>query len=295
VRSKIADTRLQLGDVLLVQGNQKQLAVLQAENDFDVLGVVAAQRFNRKQAWTVAGIFVGALLLGSLKLVPLPAAMLLGAVLVFVTGCITPDDAYRQVDWKVLILIGSMLGLGVAMQATGTAEYLAGRLTEEAGTAYEAHLFGYERCWSRLQTALAVSAAASPATRRRLRWPLPLAAAAALAALLAGGWWLTGRQAAGPEPLRGDADSLLVLPRADSAGVVVSFGRVAGADRYHVRLFTEAGTLVAERESGDTTLILPLPPGPDQRLLVQVTALDALSETLASSHLIPVSPSSPPR
>jgi di/tricarboxylate transporter len=133
IRSKIADTRLQLGDVLLVQGNQKQLAVLQSENDFDVLGVVAAQRFNRKQAWLVGGIFAGALLLGSLKLVPLPAAMLLGALLVFVTGCITPEDAYRQVDWKVLILIGSMLGLGVAMQSTGTAEYLAGRLTALAG------------------------------------------------------------------------------------------------------------------------------------------------------------------
>jgi di/tricarboxylate transporter len=134
VRSKIADTRLQLGDVLLLQGNQRQIATLQAENDFDVLGVMEAQRFNRKQAFLVMGIFVGALLLGSLKLVPLPAAMLIGALLVFVTGAITPDDAYRQVDWKVLILIGSMLGLGVAMQSTGTAEYLAGRLTALAGT-----------------------------------------------------------------------------------------------------------------------------------------------------------------
>jgi di/tricarboxylate transporter len=133
IRSKIADTRLKLGDVLLVQGNQNQIVALQAENTFDVLGVMDAQRFNRKQAWRVMGIFAGALLLGSLKLVPLPAAMLLGALLVFVTRCITPDDAYRQVDWKVLILIGSMLGLGVAMQSTGTAEFLAGRLTALAG------------------------------------------------------------------------------------------------------------------------------------------------------------------
>ncbi len=134
IRSKIAETRLELGDVLLVQGNQKQIAALQAENAFDVLGVMNAQRFNRQQAWLVMGIFVGALLLASLKLVPLPAAMLLGALLVFVTRCITPDDAYRQVDWKVLILIGSMLGLGVAMQSTGTAEFLADRLTALAGS-----------------------------------------------------------------------------------------------------------------------------------------------------------------
>ncbi len=133
VHSKIADTRLQMGDVLLVQGGQEQIAALQAENTFDVVGVVEAQRFNRRQAWTVIGIFAGAFLLGSLKIVALPVAMLLGALLVFLTRCITPDDAYRQVEWKVLILIGCMLALGVAMQATGTADFLADRLVALVG------------------------------------------------------------------------------------------------------------------------------------------------------------------
>jgi di/tricarboxylate transporter len=133
IRSKIADTRLRMGDVLLVQGNQNRIAALHAENAFDVLGVVEAQRFNRRQAWKVAAFFAGALLLGSFRVVPLPAAMLLGALLAFVTRCITPDEAYRQVEWKVLILIGSMLGLGAAMQSTGTAVYLADRLTALVG------------------------------------------------------------------------------------------------------------------------------------------------------------------
>lgn len=134
VYTKIADTRLQMGDVLLVQGSEKQITALRDENAFDVLGVVEAQRFNRQRAWKVIGIFAGALLLGSLKILPLSAAMLLGALLVFLTRCITPDDAYRQVDWKVLILIGCMLALGVAMQTTGTAQFLAERLTLLVGT-----------------------------------------------------------------------------------------------------------------------------------------------------------------
>ena len=40
VQSKIAHTRLSMGDVLLVQGSQNQIADLQAEDIFDVLGVV---------------------------------------------------------------------------------------------------------------------------------------------------------------------------------------------------------------------------------------------------------------
>ena len=133
IRSKIADARLRLGDVLLVQGSPEQIAALQTENTFDVLGVMDSQRFDRQKAWLVSGIFAGVLLLSSLKLLPLPAAMMLGALMVFVTRCISPDDAYRQVDWKVLILIGSMLGLGVAMQHTGTAAFLAERLTVQVG------------------------------------------------------------------------------------------------------------------------------------------------------------------
>lgn len=133
IHSKIADTRLQLGDVVLVQGNHTQIAALQTENAFDVLGVIESHRLDRRQAIIVMGIFAGTLLLAALEIVPLPAAMLLGALLVFVTRCITPDDAYRQVDWKVLILISSMLGLGVAMQSTGTAEFLARRLAVLVG------------------------------------------------------------------------------------------------------------------------------------------------------------------
>jgi di/tricarboxylate transporter len=133
VHSKIAHTRLSLGDVLLVQGHQEQIAALQNDNAFDVLGVVESQRFNRKQAWTVIGIFTLALALATFKLTPIPVAMLLGALFVFLTGCISSEEAYRQVEWKVLILIGCMLALGVAMQTTGTAQFLAERLVALVG------------------------------------------------------------------------------------------------------------------------------------------------------------------
>lgn len=133
LRSRIADTRMRLGDVLLVQGAESHIAALQADKAFDVLGVVQAERLERRKAALVAGIFALSLTLGTLGVLPLAAAMLLGALLVFVTGVITPDDAYRQVEWRILVLIGSMLGLGVAMERTGTAAFLAEVLTNQVG------------------------------------------------------------------------------------------------------------------------------------------------------------------
>jgi len=134
VYSKISDTRLRMGDVLLVQGNQKNIASLQDENAFNVLGVVETQFFHRKQAYTVVAIFLTSLFLAAFEILPMSVAMLLGALMVFLTRSISPEVAYRRLEWKVLILIACMLSLGIAMQTTGTAEFLAERLVALVGT-----------------------------------------------------------------------------------------------------------------------------------------------------------------
>jgi di/tricarboxylate transporter len=63
-------------------------------------------------------------------------AVILGSLVAFITRCIAPDDAYRAVEWKAVIVIGSMLAIGSAMEYTGTAEYLAAQI---AGVASQAH------------------------------------------------------------------------------------------------------------------------------------------------------------
>ena len=50
-----------------------------------------------------------------------------GAFLMLVTRCLTPEEAYRQVEWKALILIGAMLSLGAAMEASGAGESSPGK------------------------------------------------------------------------------------------------------------------------------------------------------------------------
>ena len=135
VRRKISDVVLRLGDVLLVQGSQANIAAQEGNRVFTVLGSVQEKVPNLKRAPLAIAIFVGALAAATFNLVTLPVAVMAGAVLVFLTGCITPEEAYREVEWKVLILIGSMLALGVAMENTGTAKYLADHIVQLTGDA----------------------------------------------------------------------------------------------------------------------------------------------------------------
>jgi di/tricarboxylate transporter len=124
--------RLRLGDVVLLQGEPSNLARLERENVLRILGPVETLEKalpRHKHATIAIGIFVLALGLASVKLVSLPVAIMLGAFLVFVTRCITPEEAYDRVEWKAILLIGSMLSLGVAMEHTGAATLVAGKLT----------------------------------------------------------------------------------------------------------------------------------------------------------------------
>ena len=74
-----------------------------------------------------------ALLLAAANVISLPVAVILGALGVFVTRCITPDEAYRAVSWKAIIVIGCMLALGRAMEYTGAATFLADQIVTGIG------------------------------------------------------------------------------------------------------------------------------------------------------------------
>src|SRR4030095_16060466 len=92
-------------------------------------------RPRRERAPLAIAIFVGVLALVTVRVLTLPLAVMLGALLVFVTRCITPEEAYARVEWKAIVLIGSMLSLGAAMEHTGAAKYLAWQLISVIGTA----------------------------------------------------------------------------------------------------------------------------------------------------------------
>jgi len=135
IRRGISRTSLQVGDVLLLQGNRSSISALEQENAFRVLSLVDHVTPNQRRAPIAIGAFLGALLLATFNLVSFPVAVFLGVLVVFLTRCITPEEAYREVEWKALILIASMLGLGSALEVTGAARYLSMEIVKLVGAA----------------------------------------------------------------------------------------------------------------------------------------------------------------
>lgn len=131
---KLSRIRMRLGDVLLLQGSPDNVKALEQGNLFNIFGGVSTVRLKTTHTVLAVVIFSSALMAATFGFVSLPVAAIAGAFLMLVTRCISPEEAYRQVEWKVLILIGSLLSLGAAMEATGTGKFLAEQFIEVVGT-----------------------------------------------------------------------------------------------------------------------------------------------------------------
>jgi di/tricarboxylate transporter len=124
-RSDLRDMALQFGDALLLYGPREQLRVLGLEPDFLVL-TEAAQEAPRLSKAPIAVLIMAAVLtVVILDWLPIAIAAVAGVVLMILTRCLTMEEAYRSIEWKAVFLIAGMLPLGIAMEQTGAARFLA--------------------------------------------------------------------------------------------------------------------------------------------------------------------------
>ncbi|HUO86658.1 MAG TPA: SLC13 family permease, partial [Thermoanaerobaculia bacterium] len=132
-RSGLQDLPLQFGDALLVYGHRRRLEGLARDPDFLVLDEAAAQAPRLEKAHAAAAIMLAVLAAAMLGLVPIAIAALSGAVLMVLVGCVSMEEAYRAIDWKVVFLIAGMLPLGSAIENAGAAQLGAESLLAAVG------------------------------------------------------------------------------------------------------------------------------------------------------------------
>src|SRR5262249_25718424 len=122
-RTDVGDFPLQAGDALLMVGMPDRVRSLAGEAGYLRLDQPAPSPISPTVQAIAALLITGAVLsLAAVNLVPTAEAMIAGGTLLVLIGCLTMEEAYRSVDWKVVVLIGGMLPIGTALEATGLAE-----------------------------------------------------------------------------------------------------------------------------------------------------------------------------
>jgi di/tricarboxylate transporter len=130
---KLANEPLQFADVLLVQGPRDRIHLLRADPNFLLLEPVELETRRTRKAPIAVAIMALILTLVILVGFHISLAMVIGAVLMVLTGCLTMDEAYQSIDWRTVFLVAGMLPLGTAMETTGAARFLADLLLGAVG------------------------------------------------------------------------------------------------------------------------------------------------------------------
>lgn len=132
-RSGLQDMALQFGDALLVYGPRRNLEAVARDPNFLVLDRAAAQAPRLEKAPIAAALMIAVVLSAILGLAPIAITAMTGAAFMVLFGCLSMDEAYRAIEWKVVFLIASMLPLGVAIDNTGAARMGAEALIAAVG------------------------------------------------------------------------------------------------------------------------------------------------------------------
>ncbi|MFW6003759.1 MAG: SLC13 family permease [Halanaeroarchaeum sp.] len=154
IRQRMGEIPLEGGDTLLVQTTERKLADLRENRNIVVSGEQRWQTFDRRKIPLAIGIIAGVVGVAALDLLPIMVSALAGIVAMVFTGVLEPADAYDAVDWDVIFLLAGVIPLGIAMERTGAAAFLADTVVESGGALPLVALLGVFYLFTALLTEL---------------------------------------------------------------------------------------------------------------------------------------------
>ena len=131
-RGRLREFRFRAGDVLLLEGDPERLPSVIGAIGCLPLAERGLQIQRERKGLLAIGIFVSAVAAASFGLVSLPAAFAAAVGLMVVLNIVPVREIYDAVDWPVIVLLGAMIPVGGALEASGATALLAGGLVDIA-------------------------------------------------------------------------------------------------------------------------------------------------------------------
>lgn len=130
VREQVDTLPLEAGDVLLLMGTDQAINALAGNRDITLFDHSDRTPAKSKPGHIplVLGTIAAVILGECLHVVSIELGALAGCVLLCLAGVLKPKEAYDSIEWPVLFIIFGMLAMGLALDRTGAAAWLAGNI-----------------------------------------------------------------------------------------------------------------------------------------------------------------------
>ncbi len=128
-REQVRKLNIRAGDVLLLHGPRERLNEINGWLGTLPLAERGLELIQRNKAWLAVAVFVVAIALASFGLVYLPIALAGVVALYAMLNIIPPRQVYESIEWPVIVLLGSMIPIGSALESSGGTALIAGMVT----------------------------------------------------------------------------------------------------------------------------------------------------------------------
>ena len=128
LRTELSRIRLREGDVLVMVGESTSFKRISEDQSFLMLVPFKGEPKPLHKAQLAGTIMLLSVMVAALNIFPVEIALLGGAAVMILSGCISMKQAYESIDTRIYVFIAGAIPLGLAMQKTGTAALMAGWL-----------------------------------------------------------------------------------------------------------------------------------------------------------------------
>ncbi len=129
VREQIESMPIEGGDVLLMMGTDQAIDAMRDNDDFVFFDRARVPtKPQTSKMLLVVSVIATVITAAAFDWVPIEIGALTGCVIVCLARCLKTTEAYASVDWNILFLIYGMLAMGMAMEHTGAAAWIAGNI-----------------------------------------------------------------------------------------------------------------------------------------------------------------------
>ncbi len=121
---QLDEIRLNAGSSLLLYCAKDHIPKIESNPEFLIASAIELPNYNQSKIPVASGIILSVVLLAALGVMPIVVSAVCGVIAMILTNCLSNEEAWKSINWKVIFLLGGVLPLGIAMQKTGAAEVL---------------------------------------------------------------------------------------------------------------------------------------------------------------------------
>ena len=133
VRENLNERTLRGGDMLLLKVRTDSVERVRDSPAFVMLSEAGIPTFRTQKILTATAIIATVVGAAALNLVPIVISAISGCALLVLTGCLTMEEVYKAVEWKIVFLLAGVLTLGLALEKTGAAQLVSHWLISTVG------------------------------------------------------------------------------------------------------------------------------------------------------------------